>query len=167
MLTDPVRIEPVVVYFPEKGTVAHLYYGLSDIDAVKQLEAGSVHVLMGPVDGYLMEKIGRALNQKCDKVPTGLQLTQLLDQFEAGCCPECFTPWEVGFDLTTMDDALNPACNCGHKESVPCTALECRAGDGANAIKVLKAGLNYIGLDPQLSRLGEACTRIQAEVQKS
>lgn len=141
---------PVIVSFGDR-LEAHLWYGEPMERLLDKIKKRSIHLVLG--SDCRMPDLW---------VPDGAHGTlDDLDAFLQGCCPECSTPHGIHFDVIRMDEVQGPRCFCGIPEPIPCTVLDLNAGSGDTAVRVLKAGLQYIGFDPRLECLGVACKRIR------
>ena len=149
------EVTPVVVPFGSDALVAHLFYGDNPDDVLKGLPDRSVHIMLGAAVEDLKIGLMRVWNADCGGPDE-------MDLFRHGCCPHCFKPWREGFNIFTQEDGIMESCNCCPDTDgpIPCTVLDFHAGDGTTAVKVLQAGLRYIGIESRQELLSEACRRI-------
>lgn len=146
-------VTPVVVPF-QGSLVAHLFYGDNPDDVLKGLPDRSVHIILGIAVEDLKIGLMRVWNPDCGGPGE-------MDLFRHGCCPQCFRPWQEGFNVLTLENEVMRNCSCPDSDGpVPCMVLDFHAGDGTNAVTVLRAGLHYIGIESRKELLGEACRRI-------
>ncbi len=71
---------------------------------------------------------------------------------EAGCCPECFTPW-----VKDDDDIFHPACKCKDQEAIPCCVLDPFFGSGTTGVaaQLLQRAWVGIELNPEYVKLAQ------------
>lgn len=161
-MTQDEPLSPVVIFFKGTSVEANLYYGEPDV--LQRLPTGSVHILLSPLptaENIDEKELFRVRNFKSAKVPWN-QLYYAMKDFGNGCCPECHAPWVLDFNMLSMEDSVMPSCQCQRHDPVPCVVLDLQAGDGTVALAVLKAGLEYLGIEgsrPEL--LGMACRKVQ------